>query len=173
MFCCLSIVSLSSARGDSSSRSHSRSRGRSSSRSSSRSSKSSNSRSPSGSRSRSRSRSYSRSRSTLDTRVEREAVEVCKSNVIFVVSPSAGREADPGRRAVALAPDPGPTRAHLPRGGTIASLAAPLLRTSCQHLLHLILIDWNRSLYGSNVGLLSGGRKYFSNRRKVRIIIKK
>lgn len=56
-----------------------------------------------------------------------------------MVSPSAGREADPGRRAVAPAPDPGPTRAHLPRGGTIASLAAPPLRTSRQHLLHLIL----------------------------------
>lgn len=68
-----------------------------------------------------------------------EAFKVRKSNVIFLVSPSAGREADPGRRGVALAPDPDPTRHHPPRDGTIASLAAPHLRTSRQDLRHLIL----------------------------------
>lgn len=58
---------------------------------------------------------------------------------ISAVCPSAGPEADPGRRGAALAPGPDPTHAHLPRGGTIASLAAPPLRTSRQHLLHLML----------------------------------
>lgn len=57
----------------------------------------------------------------------------------FLVFLSAGQEADPGHREVALAPDPDPTRPHLPREGTIASLAAPPLRTSRQDLLHLIL----------------------------------